>query len=186
MNNLQNKWWLVATAALTVASFFGVRAVMAQETTTPEATAPATQETPAAQDAPGASETPATGPELRPDDESERHTDGCGKFVDHEALAAFLGVTPDELRTELQADGATLATVAEAHGQTREALIAFVTGEARAALAEKVAAGSLTQAEADERLADFSDRVDELVDASGGFGRGRHHWSGFGQTEPQS
>jgi len=173
-------WWLAGTAALIVASFFGVRAVMAQETTTPEATATltASQDAPEAEETPGANETPDTDDESEQDETEGDHASGCGgKFVDRQALATFLGITTDELQTQLAADGATLATVAQANGQSREALITFLTDQTRAALDEKVASGDLTQAEADARLTEFTDRVNALVDAPAGAGRmmgGRH------------
>ena len=42
-------------------------------------------------------------------------------------LAGFLGITQDQLLSELQADGATLATVAQAHGKSRDDLQTFLT-----------------------------------------------------------
>ncbi|MEX0750266.1 MAG: hypothetical protein WD359_05605 [Dehalococcoidia bacterium] len=176
MNHLKNKWWLAATAALAIASFVGARAVMAQEeTSTPPSTVTAAQETPAADETPPSDATPDADapPADREDGTSEKRAGGCGKFVDPAALAGFLGVTAEELRTELQADGATLATVAEAHGQSRDALIAFMTQEASAALDAKVADGTLTQAEADERLAALTANIGDIVDGSGPF-RGFH------------
>lgn len=89
---------------------------------------------------------------------------GAG-HVDSEALAGFLGITSDELRTELQS-GATLAEIAEGRGQSREELKAFLTSEQEADLAEKVTAGTLTQAEADEKLAGFTANLDSIVDST--------------------
>ena len=37
-------------------------------------------------------------------------------------FADFLGITLDQLKAELQADGATIANVAEAHGKSRDQL----------------------------------------------------------------
>ncbi len=42
-------------------------------------------------------------------------------------LANFLGITQDQLLSELQADGATLATVAQAHGKSRDDLQTYLT-----------------------------------------------------------
>ena len=81
-----------------------------------------------------------------------------------EGLAEFFGITEEQLKTELQAEGATLATVAEAQGKTRDELKAFITGEFEAKLAERVAAGDLTQAEADDRLANHAERIDAMID----------------------
>ena len=47
-------------------------------------------------------------------------------------FADFLGITLDQLKTELQADGATIANVAEAHGKSRDQLKTFITDSARA------------------------------------------------------
>lgn len=79
-------------------------------------------------------------------------------------LAEFLGITTEELRTELQADGATLATVAAAHGKTRDELKSFLTSQIKARLDERVANGDLTQEEADERLANRTEKIDDIID----------------------
>jgi hypothetical protein len=56
--------------------------------------------------------------------------DAAGKLAD------FLGISQDQLKTELQADNATLATVAEAHGKSRDDLKAFIRDNAKAKLDE--------------------------------------------------
>jgi hypothetical protein len=66
-------------------------------------------------------------------------------------LAEFLGITAEELRTQLQADGATLASVAQANGRSRDELKAFLTSELQGHLAEAVADGRITQEQADEK-----------------------------------
>ena len=48
-----------------------------------------------------------------------------GVHVDAVALAAFLGITSDELKTELRS-GSSLAAVAVAHGKTRDELKTFL------------------------------------------------------------
>ena len=40
-------------------------------------------------------------------------------------FAEFLGITTDQLKTELQADNATIATVAAAHGKSRDQVKTF-------------------------------------------------------------
>ncbi len=47
--------------------------------------------------------------------------------VEESQLADFLGISQDQFRAELQADGATVATVAEAHGKSQDDLKAFLT-----------------------------------------------------------
>lgn len=88
-----------------------------------------------------------------------------GAAVESSALATWLGITPEQLHTELQANGGqSLAQVAQAHGQSRDALIAFLTEQARTRLSEAVANGRLTQAQADEQLARFEQNVSAMVD----------------------
>jgi hypothetical protein len=80
-----------------------------------------------------------------------------------EAAAEALGLSEEELRTQLQ-DGATLAEIAEEQGVDRQELVdAIVTGMEEH-LATAVEEGHLTQAEADERLADAEERAEAIVD----------------------
>lgn len=105
---------------------------------------------------------------------------GTGMGVDDQALAGFLGMTADQLRTELQASGATLASVAEAHGKSRDALKSFLTDQFKARLDQEVADGRHTQAEADARLAQFTANLDQFIDGSMPLG-GRGFGGPFGQ-----
>jgi hypothetical protein len=99
---------------------------------------------------------------------------GCAGFVGVEAIAGFLGLTEEQLHTELQAEGATLASVAAAHGQDRDALKAFLTDQVATRLAGKVAEGDLTQEEADQRLSEFTSNLDSILDGTVPAGRGFH------------
>ncbi len=83
------------------------------------------------------------------------------------AAATALGLTGEQLRAALQADGATLATVAEAQGVPVGTLVTALTDAAEERIAQAVADGRLTQEEADERLADLADRITERVEATG-------------------
>ena len=74
---------------------------------------------------------------------------GPGGFMDQDGLAQFLGITTDQLDTELDATDATLAGVAQAHGKTTDELKAFLTSEAKTRLDQDVADGRITQSEAD-------------------------------------
>lgn len=87
-------------------------------------------------------------------------------------LATFLGADQAQLRTELAAEGATLATVAEAHGKSRDELKAFIADGAAGKLSEAVAAGKLTQAQADDLKAKMGEILDGLLDGEFGPGRG--------------
>jgi len=78
-------------------------------------------------------------------------------------IAAALEISVEELRTEHRA-GKTLAQIAEAKGLSRDTLVDRLVVAAEAELAEKVTAGRLSQAEADERKAGLKERVEGLVD----------------------
>ena len=85
---------------------------------------------------------------------------------DQAALATFLGVDEATLRTELQA-GKSLATIATEHGKTRDQLKSFLTDQMSAELAQKVADGKITQAQADEMKAKMTASLDAMVDGTG-------------------
>lgn len=95
---------------------------------------------------------------------------GPGFGMDEPALAAFLGIDEATLRTELQTK--SLATVATENGKTVDELKAFLTSEAQASLAAKVAAGEMTQAQADARLAEMQEHLDDQVNMICGPGMG--------------
>jgi hypothetical protein len=80
----------------------------------------------------------------------------------HEEIAQFLGVTAEQLRTEL--NGTSLAQVAQNHGRARAQLIQFLTSAAQQDLAGAVQAGRLTQQQADQRLAELQSRIEQMVD----------------------
>ena len=87
---------------------------------------------------------------------------GRGLGASHEQLAQFLGITAEQLRTEL--NGQSLAQVAQAHGRTRDQLIQFLVTNAQQEIAAAVQAGRLTQQAADQRLADLRSRIEQKVD----------------------
>ena len=90
---------------------------------------------------------------------------GHGPGRDFSVAAETLGMSEDELRAALQADGTTLARIAEDQGVEADALVdALVTaGEER--IADAVADGRITQEEADERLADLEALITERVES---------------------
>ncbi len=98
-----------------------------------------------------------------------------------EVVAEALGLTTDELH-EARQSGQSLADIAAAQGVPIDTLIATLATSAEQNIAEKVAAGELTQEEADERLADLTDRITERVNQAPGEG-GRGGRRGFRNGE---
>lgn len=78
-------------------------------------------------------------------------------------VAKALGITPAELRTQLQA-GKTLAQIATARGISKDTLIADLGKAAEAELAAAVKDGRITQAQADKVRATLEDRITAKVD----------------------
>jgi hypothetical protein len=77
--------------------------------------------------------------------------------------ARYLGLKPAELASELRS-GKTLAQIADAtSGKSAAGLIDAIVAERRSALAARVAAGSLTQEQANSRLARLRSRVTAAV-----------------------
>src|SRR4051812_39917742 len=92
---------------------------------------------------------------------------GFGFFgADSTKLADFLGITQDQLKAELRADNATLASVGQAHGKSRDDLKNFLTDQAKAQLDQAVTNGKLTQEQADSMLSALQSGLDTLIDHS--------------------
>jgi len=93
---------------------------------------------------------------------------GLGMFIGgaSEEFAAFLGISLEELESELDAEGATPATVAEAHGRTREELKTFFMEELQANFDEAVAAGIMSQEVADDMFESQASRIDDIIDGN--------------------
>jgi len=103
-------------------------------------------------------------------DHGPRH----GGPIDPQKIATFLGVPADQFRTEMDATGATLATVAQAHGKSRDDLKAFLTADLKTHVAAEVTNGKLTQAQADARIADRTADLDQIIDSTGPHRGGPH------------
>ena len=86
-----------------------------------------------------------------------------------EAAAQALGTTADELKTQLQS-GQTLAQLAAAHNTTEQAVIDAALAAAKTKLDAAVAAGTVTQAQADTAYAELQARGSDLLSG----GRGGH------------
>jgi hypothetical protein len=185
MMNKIRQWWIGGAAALALVGVIGVGAAMAQTPsttkTTPTASVPgtSTQSTDPAT-APGTSKSnddPAheaneTAQQEADEDAGRGPRGGPGGVGDPAKLATFLGTTPDQLRTEMSATGATLATVAQSHGKSRDELKAFLTTDVKTHVADEVTSGELTQSQADNKIADATANLDQMIDHSGGPGRG--------------
>ena len=89
-----------------------------------------------------------------------------GHFLHLDAAASYLDLTEAELRDELAA-GKTLAQVAKDHGKSVDGLVAALSARAKSRLQDAVAAGRLTQAEADAALDDLKERIADLVNGEG-------------------
>jgi len=161
---MMNRAWQVR-AVIAFAAAIGAVVILAQACgggsadvdATPTATSPATSI------ANGG--TPVTGditPGARPQ----------GMFIGgaSEEFAAFLGISFEQLESELAAEGATPASVAEAHGRTREELETFFTEQLEANLSEAVAAGTMSQEGADNMFEGQASRIDDIIDGNMPFG----------------
>lgn len=86
-----------------------------------------------------------------------------------ELLAEATGFDMADIKAELEA-GKTLAEVADENGADIDALIETALDDMQARLDEAVAEGRITQAEADDMLADaaerLAERVNEVIDFS--------------------
>ena len=88
-----------------------------------------------------------------------------GGWYGLETAAETLGMTEDELRTALEAEGATLAKVAEDKGVAVDALVDALVTAKQERIAEAVKSG-MPQEVADERLAELEQRVTEWVNST--------------------
>ena len=86
-----------------------------------------------------------------------------GDRIGLETAAEALGLTEAELRTALEPDGTSLADVAQDQGVDVDTLVDALVQAQQDRIAQAVEDGRLTQAEADERLADLEARVTERV-----------------------
>jgi hypothetical protein len=82
-----------------------------------------------------------------------------------DAAAEALGVTTDELRTAIEG-GQTIAQVAESKGVAVQTVIDAMVADVKEHLAAEVAEGDLTQAEADQKLAQATERITAFVNGT--------------------
>jgi hypothetical protein len=96
---------------------------------------------------------------------------GHGGFGHHEmfggldAAATYLGVSEDELRSELES-GKSLADVAKAKGKSVDGLVDALAADPKGHLDEEVAEGDLTRDQADEMLSRIEDGIRAMVNGT--------------------
>jgi uncharacterized protein YidB (DUF937 family) len=99
-------------------------------------------------------------------------------------LADYLGISQDQLMQELQADGATLAKVAEAHGKSRDDLKSHLLDPLNKKVDNAVANGDLTKERGDQIKQQASSHIDQLIDNTFPL-KGRFHFHGDHGDENQ-
>jgi hypothetical protein len=91
------------------------------------------------------------------------HRGGSGS----EAAAAYLGLSRDELRTELRS-GKSLATIAGEQGKSVEGLKEVMVKDAAAKLDEAVASGRITAEQRSAMLERITQMIDRIVERTPG------------------
>jgi uncharacterized protein YidB (DUF937 family) len=102
---------------------------------------------------------------------------GCGVGMNIDTLASTLGLTTDELQTQLRA-GTSLTDIITNQGKTVDEVVTALVAAQKTTLDQAVADGKLTQALEDQILSDLPARLTEMIN-NGHFG-GRHGgpWGG--------
>jgi hypothetical protein len=90
---------------------------------------------------------------------------GAGRTIT--AVATLLGISEDQLRSELQAAGATIASVAAAHGKDRPAVRQALISDTTQRIQAQVTNGRISQGAADQAIKAFTDGVDSVLDSDG-------------------
>jgi hypothetical protein len=93
-----------------------------------------------------------------PRNNSSGSTYGLGGSSVLDEVSQLLGLTPDQIREQRQA-GQSLVQIAAAKNVSEEALINAIMVDRQEAIQKLVTAGTITQAQADQRLALMQDRV---------------------------
>ena len=82
-----------------------------------------------------------------------------------QVAADEMGLTREEMRAELEeSEGRSIADVAAEYNVSNETIIDAFMDQVAEKIAEKVADGSITQEEADERLAEIREKVTEKIE----------------------
>jgi hypothetical protein len=88
-----------------------------------------------------------------------------GPFGGLAAAASYVGLTQAQLRTQLES-GKSLAGVAKAQGKSVDGLVRALVNDAKKKLDAAVAAGRLTQKQADSILSDLKSHVTDFVNGT--------------------
>ena len=101
--------------------------------------------------------------------------EGRGPVKSLTAVAGVLKLTEAELKTQVEA-GKSLADVAATQNVSVQSVIGVVVAEMKAHIASEVTSGELTQAQADEKLAEVTARATDMVNGVRpvGMGKGKH------------
>jgi polyhydroxyalkanoate synthesis regulator phasin len=91
---------------------------------------------------------------------------GAGGGPFGEAAAAYLGLTPAELRAQIES-GKTLAQIATDQGKPVDGLEAAILAGAKTALDKAVTAGKITAAQEQQMLDDLKSHIDDVVNGAG-------------------
>jgi hypothetical protein len=106
---------------------------------------------------------------------------GPGLAAGVDEIATYLGLKPDELRTQLES-GKTLTDIATAQGKTVDGLKSAITDAVTKRLDAAVTAGKLTTDQEHNLLTGLAARLDDMVNgvhhAGGAFGFGDHGGKG--------
>lgn len=87
-----------------------------------------------------------------------------GRAVSHEAAAQVLGMSAEELHTQLHA-GQSLAQIAQARGVAVESLVTGLVNAAEVQIAQAVQGGRITEAQAAEQRANLAERIRQKVES---------------------
>jgi uncharacterized protein YidB (DUF937 family) len=107
---------------------------------------------------------------------------GFKEITNNAEIATLLGVTADELKTQLEA-GKTLAAIAAEKGVAIQKLTDLISKTMTTKLDKELADGKLTQTEYDKRKAELADRATKMVNGELGPKEGGHRGHGGGFLE---
>lgn len=102
-----------------------------------------------------------------------------------QTVATTLGMSVADLRTALQADGASIASVAAAKGVAEQDVINALVAERKAQIEARITDGKITEEQAQARLSTLTEEITKLVETPAQNLRG-HGWPGRHQRAGDS